>query len=81
MARALDQQFLQSTDGDAQVEAAIANYETAFRMQAAVPELCDICGPTPPSGTTVGNPQILTSQQLFRTLLAKWLHKFQVGTD
>lgn len=30
--------------GDADVEAAIENYEMAFRMQAAVPELCDIRG-------------------------------------
>jgi hypothetical protein len=29
---------------DAEVEAAIRNYETAFRMQAAVPEACDISG-------------------------------------
>ena len=37
-----DQQFLRSANGDAQVEAAIKNYETAFLMQSAVPELCDI---------------------------------------
>ena len=40
-AKQFDQAFLART-GDAQVEAAIENYETAFRMQAAVPELCDI---------------------------------------
>ncbi len=38
-----DAAFVRET-GDAQVEAAIENYETAFRMQAAVPELCDISG-------------------------------------
>ncbi len=38
----LDRWFLESTAEDAQVEAAIANFETAFRMQSAVPELCDI---------------------------------------
>lgn len=32
--------------GDPQVEAAIRNYETAYRMQAAVPELCDLRGET-----------------------------------
>ena len=37
-----DQSFLQSTNQDAQVEAAIKNYETAFLMQSSVPELCDI---------------------------------------
>ncbi|MCA9034683.1 MAG: DUF1501 domain-containing protein [Planctomycetaceae bacterium] len=42
-----DQQFLTRADDDAQVEAAIRNYETAYRMQSAVPELCDISGETP----------------------------------
>ena len=41
-AKSFDQRFLQQTGEDAQVEAAIENYETAFRMQTAVPELCDI---------------------------------------
>ena len=41
--RELDGQFAQSTAEPA-VEAAIRNYETAYRMQAAVPELCDIRG-------------------------------------
>ena len=40
--RSFDQEFLQQTSGDQQVEAAIRNYETAFRMQTAVPELCDL---------------------------------------
>lgn len=40
----LDRPFLERTAEDAQVEAAILNYETAFRMQSAVPELCDISG-------------------------------------
>ncbi|MGD9854000.1 MAG: DUF1501 domain-containing protein [Planctomycetaceae bacterium] len=44
--RRFDEQFLASTGGDAQVEAAVRNYETAFRMQTAVPELCDIRGET-----------------------------------
>jgi hypothetical protein len=41
----LDKQFDETT-ADAQVEAAIRNYETAYRMQAAVPELCDLSGET-----------------------------------
>ena len=41
--RGMDERFLQTT-GDPQVEAAIHNYETAYRMQAAVPELCDLRG-------------------------------------
>lgn len=41
----LDAPFARTT-GDAQVEAAIRNYETAYRMQAAVPELTDLRGET-----------------------------------
>ncbi len=44
--RNFDNPYLDSTSGEPQIEAAIANYETAFRMQAAVPELCDISGET-----------------------------------
>jgi Protein of unknown function (DUF1501) len=43
---ALDQRFASATGRDAQVEAAIRNYETAYRMQAAVPELVDLKGET-----------------------------------
>ncbi|MEO2046881.1 MAG: DUF1501 domain-containing protein [Pirellulales bacterium] len=46
LGRRFDKQFLQASGKDAQVEAAIQNYETAFRMQTAVPELCDISGET-----------------------------------
>jgi hypothetical protein len=41
--RALDESFAASA-GDAAIEAAIKNYETAYRMQSAVPELCDLSG-------------------------------------
>ncbi len=37
---------MQETAGDAQVDAAIRNYETAYRMQTAVPELCDLSDET-----------------------------------
>jgi hypothetical protein len=40
--RQLDRWFLRDTAGEQKVEAAIANYETAFRMQSAVPEACDL---------------------------------------
>jgi len=33
--------------GDHQVEAAVRNLETAYHMQAAVPELCDLAGESP----------------------------------
>jgi len=42
----MDRDFLRRIDHDPQVEAAIANYETAYRMQAAVPELVGIQGET-----------------------------------
>ncbi len=41
--RESDERFTQSLR-EPQVEAAIRNYETAYRMQAAVPELCDLTG-------------------------------------
>jgi len=39
----LDDKFLREAS-EPQVEAAIRNYETAYRMQTAVPDLCDIRG-------------------------------------
>jgi hypothetical protein len=42
LARVLDKQFAEIASNEPQVEAAIANFETAFKMQTAVPELCDI---------------------------------------
>ncbi len=42
--QSLDSDFVNRLEGQQDVEAAIANYETAFRMQAAVPGLCDIRG-------------------------------------
>jgi len=44
--KSLDEIFVKSIEGHSEVEAAIDNYETAFRMQAAVPELCEIKGET-----------------------------------
>ena len=42
--RALDDQALARIGSEDKIESAIANYETAFRMQAAVPELMDLKG-------------------------------------
>lgn len=42
--RSFDREFADTTRGHAEVEAAIRNYETAYRMQTAVPELCDLSG-------------------------------------
>ena len=44
--KSLDQQFLQLVGNNQQVEAAIQNHEVAYKMQAAVPELCEIEGET-----------------------------------
>jgi hypothetical protein len=44
--RTSDSGFLANNAGNSEVEAAIQNYETAFRMQSAVPELCEIGGET-----------------------------------
>jgi len=44
--RDLDAEALALTNHDPQVEAAIANYETAYRMQMAVPELMDLSDET-----------------------------------
>ena len=43
--RALDERFQRRADEPA-VEAAIRNYETAYRMQSAVPDLLDLSGET-----------------------------------
>ena len=40
----LDKGFASTVDSNPQVEAAIRNYELAWRMQSAVPELCDLTG-------------------------------------
>ena len=41
-----DMDFLHSTGKNSQVDAAIRNHEVAYKMQAAVPELCDLTGET-----------------------------------
>ena len=44
--KSFDMDFLHSTGKNSQVEAAIRNHEVAYKMQAAVPELCDLKGET-----------------------------------
>ena len=43
---AMDHRFASTAQHDVHVDAAIANYEMAWRMQSAVPDLCDISGET-----------------------------------
>jgi hypothetical protein len=75
LARAIDQPFLESAAHDPQVEAAIANYETAFRMQSAVPELCDISGETERTGRMYGidSPDVQLAAYARQCLLARRL--------
>jgi hypothetical protein len=56
-------------------EAAIANYETAYRMQAAVPELTDLAGETPATKELYGLDAAFPPTQIFarQCLLARRL--------
>ena len=42
----MDQQILAESDSDPEIEAAIQNYETAYRMQTSVPDLMDLSDET-----------------------------------
>jgi len=52
--RRLDQAMLDRTGRVDEIESAIANYETAYRMQTAIPELMDIRGETEATRTLYG---------------------------
>jgi len=60
--REFDSRFLTRAAENAQVEAAIQNSETAFRMQSAVPEVCEISGETQATlqryGVDSGDPEL-----------------------
>jgi hypothetical protein len=43
----MDRDFAGASGHNTQIEAAIRNYEIAYRMQSAVPELCDLSGESP----------------------------------
>jgi hypothetical protein len=57
------------------IESAIANYETAFRMQAAVPELTDLSGETPATKALYGLDSVYEPTRIYGTqcLLARRL--------
>ncbi len=42
--RGIDEGYLEGLGRDEEVEAAVRNYETAYRMQSVIPELCDLKG-------------------------------------
>jgi hypothetical protein len=72
--RKVDTQFAQHSP-DPQVEAAIRNYETAYRMQAAVPELVDIRGESDATKKLYGldSPDKLTAGYGRQCLVARRL--------
>ncbi|MDH3583664.1 MAG: DUF1501 domain-containing protein [Phycisphaerae bacterium] len=71
----LDEQSLEVTGRVDQLESAIANYETAFRMQAAVPELMDLSGETAATKEMYGLNEKFRNTQTFgrQCLLARRL--------
>lgn len=60
---------------DPQVEAAVLNYETAYRMQTAVPELCDLSGESEATRALYGvdSPDKLVSGYAKQALVARRL--------
>ena len=71
----LDRAFLNRIGGDNDVEAAVRNYETAYRMQASVPELCDLIGETAATKKMYGmdSPNGVTAAYGHQALLARRL--------
>ncbi len=70
----MDKAFAEATR-EPQVEAAIRNYETAYRMQAAVPEICDLSGESAATKAMYGldSPDPLTAGYARQALLARRL--------
>src|SRR5262245_12371682 len=73
--RKLDQGVLERTGGGDKMESAIANYELAFRMQTAVPDLTDLRGESPSTRTLYGLEEKYPPTQVFarQCLLARRL--------
>ncbi len=71
----LDRAFLSRIGGDNDVDAAVRNYETAYRMQASVPELCDLIGETAATKKMYGmdSPNGVTAAYGHQALLARRL--------
>ena len=63
--RSLDEKTLSHLQGDPQVEAAIRNYETAYLMQSAVPELTDLRGETEATKKLYGLDSTFKNTQTF----------------
>jgi len=71
----LDADFVKRIGGDNDVEAAVRNYETAYRMQSAVPELCDLRGESEATKKLYGmdSPNGVTAAYGHQALLARRL--------
>ena len=63
--RQLDQQELHRRGPSDEIESAIANYETAYRMQSAVPELIDLHGETPATKRLYGLDAVYDPTRIF----------------
>lgn len=73
--RSVDTGFLDGLGGNDAVETAVRNYETAYRMQAAVPELCDLAGESEATRKLYGldHPNGVTAAYAKQCLLARRL--------
>ena len=71
----MDSDFVKRIGGNNDVEAAVRNYETAYRMQASVPELCDLSGETAATKKMYGmdSPNGVTAAYGHQALLARRL--------
>jgi hypothetical protein len=70
-----DREFLKESGQNSQVEAAIRNHEVAYKMQAAVPELCDLKDETDTTKRLYGldSPDDQTAAYARQCLLARRL--------
>jgi len=71
--RQLDQGVLERLGAEDRVEAAIANYELAFRMQTAVPDLLEVRGESPATRRLYGLDDEVTGEFGMQCLLARRL--------
>ena len=73
--KSFDMDFFHSSGKNSQVEAAIRNHEVAYKMQAAVPELCDLKGETETTKKLYGldSPDTQTAAYARQCLLSRRL--------
>ena len=73
--KGMDTDFIKQIGGNNGVEAAVRNYEAAYRMQSAVPKLCDLSGETEATKKMYGmdSPNGVTAAYGHQALLARRL--------